>query len=169
MRNLNSQLGRLRNHLGSRADMIAAIALAVFAVGGLSFTLTTHTGTPAGAALAYMAAVDRADTAYVWSHSIVNVLNGSAPNATFLDRTALDAQLNATARSRSAIGVQSVSYVAEGTRVVVTYNTSSGASKTSLIMRGGAPHSWPVRVNQSGREIALPRSTGSTRIDRCPS
>ncbi len=165
MRNLNSQLGRLRNHLGSRADMIAAIALAVFAVGGLSFTLTTHTGTPAGAALAYMAAVDRADTAYVWSHSIVNVLNGSAPNATFLDRTALDAQLNATAHSRSAIGVQSVSYVAEGTRVVVTYNTSSGASKTSLIMRGGAPHSWPVLVNPAGLDIAVPTGAGAIAID----
>ena len=66
-----------------------------------------------------MAAVDRADTEYVWSHSMVNVLNGSAPNATFLDRAALNAQLNATAHSRSAIGVQSVGYVMEGTRVVV--------------------------------------------------
>src|SRR5207302_8179185 len=144
---LNSQLARLRNHLGGREDMIAAIALALVAGGGLSFTLITHTGTPAGAALAYVAAVDRADTEYVWSHSIVNVLNGSAPNATFLDRVALEAQLAATAHSRSAIGVHSVNYVSQGTRVVVSYNTSSGPVETSLIMRGGAPHSWPVLVN----------------------
>jgi len=165
MRNLNSQLRRLRNHLGAREDMIAAIALAVVAVGGLSFTLVTHTGTPAGAAIAYMAAVDRADTEYVWSHSIVNVLNGSAPNATFLDRAALDAQLNATAHSRSAIGVQSVTYVPEGTRVVVTYNTSSGPARTSLIMRGGAPHSWPVLVNPAGLDIALPPGAGAIAMD----
>jgi hypothetical protein len=165
MRNLNSQLRRLRNHLGGREDMIAAIALAAVAVGGLSFTLITRTGTPAGAGLAYMAAVDRADTEYVWSHSIVNVLNGSAPNATFLDRAALDAQLNATAHSRSAIGVQSVNYVLGGTRVVVTYNTSSGPAKTTLIMRGGAPHSWPVLVNPAGLDIALPPGAGAIAID----
>ena len=165
MRSLNSQIQRLRNHLGSRADMIAAIALAVLAVGGLSFTLTTHTGTPAGAAIAYMAAVDRADTPYVWSHSIVDVLNGSAPKATFLDRAALNAQLNATAHSRSAIGVQSASYVPGGTRVVVTYNTSSGPAKTSLIMRGGAPHSWPVLVNPAGLDIPLPAGAGAIAID----
>ena len=165
MRILNSQLHRLRNHLGRREEMIAAIALAVLAVGSLSFTLITHTGTPAGAALAYMAAVDRADTEYVWSHSIVNALNGSAPNATFLDRAALDAQLKATAHSRSAIGVQSVNYMSEGTRVVVTYNTSSGPAKTSLIMRGGAPHSWPVLVNPAGLDIALPTGAGALAID----
>ncbi len=165
MRNLNSQLRSLRNHLGAREDMIAAIALAVVAVSGLSFTLITHTGTPAGAALAYIAAVDRADTEYLWSHSIVNVLNGSAPNATFLDRAALDAQLNATAHSRSAIGVLSVGYVTEGTRVVVTYNTSAGPAKTSLIMRGGAPHSWPVLVNPAGLDIALPLGAGAIALD----
>jgi len=165
MRSLNSQIQRLRNHLGIRADLIAAIALAVLAVGGLSFTLTTHTGTPAGAALAYMAAVDRADTPYVWSHSIVDVLNGSAPKATFLDRAALNAQLNATAHSRSAIGVQSASYVPGRTRVVVTYNTSSGPAKTSLVMRGGAPHSWPVLVNPGGLDIALPPGAGAIAID----
>jgi hypothetical protein len=165
MRGLKAQLHRLRNHLGRREDMIAAIALAVLAVGSLSFTLITHTGTPAGAALAYMAAVDRADTEYVWSHSIVNALNGSTPNATFLDRAALDAQLKATAHSRSAIGVQSVNYVSEGTRVVVTYNTSSGAAKTSLIMRGGAPHSWPVLVKPAGLDIALPPGAGALAID----
>jgi len=165
MRILNSQLHRLRNHLGRGEDMIAAIALAVLAVGSLSFTLITHTGTPAGAALAYMAAVDRADTEYVWSHSIVNALNGSAPNATFLDRAALDAQLKATAHSRSAIGVQSVNYMSEGTRVVVTYNTSSGPAKTSLIMRGGAPHSWPILVHPAGLDIALPTGAGALAID----
>lgn len=165
MRTLDSQLRRLRTHLGGREDVIAAIALAVLAVGGLSFTLITHTGTPAGAALAYIAAVDRADTEFVWSHSTVNVLNGSAPNATYLDRAALDAQLNATAHSRSAIGVQSVNYVPEGTRVVVTYNTSSGPAKTSLIMRGGAPHSWPVLVNPAGLDIALPPGAGAIAID----
>jgi len=165
MRSLNSQIQRLRNHVGSRADMIAAIALAVLAVGGMSFTLTTHTGTPAGAALAYMAAVDRADTPYVWSHSIVDVLNGSAPNATFLDRAALDAQLSATAHSRSAIGVQSVNYVLGGTKVVVTYNTSTGPAKTSLIMRGAAPHPWPVLVNPAGLDIALPPGAGAIAID----
>jgi hypothetical protein len=165
MRTLNSQLRRLATHLGGREDMIAAMALAVLAVGSLSFTLITHTGTPAGAALAYMAAVDRADTEYVWSHSIVDALNGSAPDATFLDRAALDAQLKATAHSRSAIEVQSVNYVSEGTRVVVTYNTSFGPAKTSLIMRGGAPHSWPVLVRPAGLDIALPPGAGALAID----
>jgi len=165
MRNVNSQLRTLRNRLGSREDVIAAVALAVIAVGGLSFTLTTHTGTPASAALAYVAAVDSADTSYVWSHSIVDVLNGSAPNATFLDRAALDAQLKTTAHSRSAIGVQSASYVLGGTRVVVTYNTPSGPAKTSLIMRGGAPHSWPVLISPAGLDIALPPGAGAIAID----
>jgi len=69
------------------------------------------------------------------------------------------------ADSRSAIGVQSVNYVSEGTRVVVTYNTSSGPAKTSLIMRGGAPHSWPVLVNPAGLDIALPTGAGALAID----
>jgi hypothetical protein len=165
MRTLNSQLRKLTTRLGGREDMIAAMALAVLAVGSLSFTLITHTGTPAGAALAYMAAVDRADAEYVWSHSIVNALNGSAPTATFLDRAALDAQLKSTAHSRSAIAVQTVNYVSEGTRAVVTYNTSSGPAKTSLIMRGGAPHSWPVLVHAAGLDIALPPGAAALAID----
>jgi hypothetical protein len=165
MRNLNARLRSIRRRLGAREDMIAAIALAVIAVSGLSFTLITHTGTPAGAALAYMAAVDRADTDYVWSHSIVDVLNGSAPNTTLLDRAALDAQLRATAHTRSAIGVQGISYASGGTKVVLTYNTSSGPVRTSLIMRGGAPHSWPVLVDPAGLDIALPPGAGAIAID----
>lgn len=165
MANLHSLLRKLRQRLGSRAELVATIVLALVGVGGLSFTLITHTGTPAGAALAYMAAVDRADTDYVWSHSIINAVNQSAPNATFLDRAALDAQLKATAHSRSAISVRNVGYTTSGTQVVLTYSTPLGPGTTSLIMRGGAPHSWPVLVNAAGLDVALPPAAEAFALD----
>lgn len=165
MSSLDSLLRSLRQHLGARAELMATVALGLVGVGGLSFTLITHTGTPAGAALAYVAAVNRADTDYVWTHSIVNAVNQSSPNVTFLDRAALDAQLKATAHSRSAIGVQNVAFTASGTRVVLSYNTPSGPATTSLIMRGGAPHSWPVLINAAGLDVAIPPAAGAFALD----
>jgi len=165
MRNLNSQLRRLRNHLGGREDMIAAIALAVVGVGGLSFTFLTHTGTPAGAALAYVAAMDRGDTDYVWAHTIIDSTSTSPATLSLLDRTALAAQINSTAHTRSNFSVTSVGYVSSGTQVMLTYDTSAGRRSTSLVMRGGAPHSWPVLAEPAGLDLALPPGAGALAID----
>jgi hypothetical protein len=165
MNSLNAQLRRLRQRLGVREDVTAAIAIALVGAGGLSFTLITHTGTPAGAALAYLSAVDRADTAYVWTHSIINPAPPSTATVSLLDRGALDAQLKATAHTRSNFSVQGVSYISSGTKVTLTYATAVGAATTSLVMRGGAPHSWPVLVNPAGLDIALPPGAGAISID----
>jgi len=165
MRSLNTRLRRLQQRLGAREELIAALVLGVLAVSGLAFTLVTNQGTPAGDALAYMAAVDRADTAYVWSHSIIDAARTTSTDVSLFDRAALAAQLAATAHTRSGFSVQNVSYVSTGPKVTLTYNTSAGRKTTSLLMRGGAPHSWPVIVEPAGLDIHLPSGAGALAID----
>jgi len=165
MRSLNTRLRRLQQRLGAREELIAALVLGVLAVSGLAFTLVTNQGTPAADALAYMAAVDRADTSYVWSHSIIDTARTTSTDVSLFDRAALAAQLAATAHTRSGFSVQNVSYVSTGPEVTLTYNTSAGRKTTSLMMRGGAPHSWPVIVEPAGLDIHLPSGAGDLAID----
>src|ERR1700688_1911094 len=72
MKGLNRRLRNLQQRLGRREELVAVIVLGLLAASGLAFTLITNQGTPAGEALAYVAAVDRADTNYVLSHSIID-------------------------------------------------------------------------------------------------
>lgn len=168
MKTFTSQLRKMQQRLGMRQEMVAASVLALLAVGAVSFTLTTRAGTPAGEALAYMAAVDRADTDYVWSHSIVDSTPTAPATVSFLNRAALAAQLKASEHTRSAFAVESVGFVTSGTKVTLTYNTSSGRASIALVMRGGAPHSWPVLLEPAGFEIHLPFGAGAVAIDGQP-
>ena len=165
MKSLNRRLRGLQQRLGAREELIAVIALGVLASGGLAFTVVTNQGTPAGAALAYMAAVDRADTAYVWSHSIIDSARASNSDVSLFDRSALAAQLAATAHTRSGFRVQGVSYTSIGPQVTLTYNTSAGRKTTSLMLRGGAPHQWTVIVEPAGLDVHLPGGAGTLTID----
>jgi len=165
MTTLNARLQQLRQQLGVREDVIAAIVLAVLGAGGLSFTVITHVGTPAGAALAYMAAIDRGDVDYVWSHTVVDSASTSPATLSLLDRPALAAQVNSTKHTRSSFSVQSVGYGSSGTQVTLAYDTSAGRRSTNLVMRGGAPHSWPVLAEPAGLDIALPPGAGALAVD----
>lgn len=165
MKKLNMQLGRLQARLGIRGELIAVIALAALAVGSLSFTLITHVGTPVGAALAYMAAIDRADSSYVWNHSIIDRSNLSTADVVLFDRTALTDQLAATAHSRSDFIIQSVSFDNGETKVNLAYSTSLGRRTASLFLKGEAPHSWPVAVAPAGLDIRIPPGAGGLSID----
>ncbi len=165
MSTLSGALLRLRQRLGVCEELIAGIVLAALAVGGISFTLITHTGTPAGAALTYMAAVDRADTDYVWSHSIIDSAHTSTANVSLLDRAALAAQLKATAHTRSRFTLQGVASDNAGPKVTLSYNTSSGKRTTSLVLRGRSPHSWPVLLEPAGLDLNIPPGAGSLAID----
>jgi hypothetical protein len=168
MKTITSQLRKLQQRLDVRQELVAAIALALLATGSVSFTLTTRVGTPAGAALAYMAAVDGADTDYVWSHSIVDSAPTPASTISFVNRAGLAAQLKASAHTRSGFHVQGVGFVSSGTKVTLTYANSTGRVTTSLLMRGGAPHSWPVLLEPAGLEIDLPSGAGGVAIDGQP-
>src|SRR5712691_159053 len=168
MKTFQAQLRKGQQRLGMRQELVAGIALALLAVGAVSFTLTTRVGTPAGAALAYMAAVDRADIDYVWSHSIVDSAPTAPATISFVNRAGLAAQLKASAHTRSGLDVQGVGFVSSGTKVTLTYDTSGGRVSTSLVMRGGAPHSWPVLLEPAGLEINLPEGAGAVAIDGQP-
>ncbi len=165
MKGLDTRLRNLQLRLGPREEVIAVIVLSVLAASGLAFTLITNQGTPAGAALAYMAAVDRADTNYVWNHSIIDSAKASSADISLLDRSALAAQLAATAHTRSGFSVQNVSYVNTGTKVALAYNASDGRRTTSLVMRGESPHSWPVLVEPTGLDFNVPSGAGALAID----
>ena len=168
MKTVNARLRSLRDRLGVREDVIAAIVVAVLGAGGLSFVVVSHVGTPAGAALAYMAAVDRADTDYVWSHSIVDSASTAPTTVSLFNRAALAAQLKALAHTRSGFAVQSVGFTGSGTQVTLTYDTRGGRESTSLVMRGGAPHSWPVSLEPAGLLITLPAGAGPIAVDGQP-
>jgi hypothetical protein len=168
MKTLTAQLRKVQQRLGMRQELVAGIALASLAVGAVSFTLTARVGTPAAAALAYMAAVDRADTDYVWSHSIVDSAPTAPATISFVNRAGLAAQLKASAHTRSRLDVQGVGFVSSGTKVTLTYDTSGGRASISLVMRGGAPHSWPVLLEPAGLEINLPAGAGVVAIDGQP-
>ncbi len=168
MNALNTWLRNLQRRLAAHEELIAVIVLGVLAAGGLAFTLITNQGTPAGAALAYMAAVDRADTDYVWSHSTIDSAKASGAETLLLDRRALAAQLAATAHTRSRFTVQDVSYVGAGTRVNLMYITTQGRKTTSLVMGGGSPHSWPVVVEPAGLDFNIPNGAGALAIDAQP-
>jgi hypothetical protein len=165
MNSLNARLRNLQRRLGRREELIAGVVLAVLATSGLAFTLLTNQGTPAGAALAYVSAVDRADTNYVWNHSTVDSAKVSTADTSLLDHSALAAQLSTNAHTRSGFTVQNVSYANTGTKVTLTYNTSDGRRTTSLVMRGGAPHSWPVLVEPAGLDLNIPSGAGALAID----
>src|SRR5216683_824048 len=168
MKTLTAQLRRGQQRLGMRQELVAGIVLALLAVGAVSLTLTTRVGTPAGAALAYIAAVDRADTDYVWSHSIVDSAPTAPATISFVNRAGLAAQLKASAHTRSRFDVEGIRFVSSGTKVTLTYDTSGGRSSISLLMRGGAPHSWPVLLEPAGIEINLPSGAGALAIDGQP-
>lgn len=165
MKTLNAQLRMLQRRLGKPQELIAAVAIATLGAGGLIFTVTTQVGTPAGAALAYMAAVDRADVDYVWSHSVIDSSNTSAVTVSLLDKAILAAQLKSSAHSRRGFTAVGWSYTREGTRVNIAYDTANGRATTSLVMRGAAPHSWPVLVKPAGLDLSLPIGAGAVAID----
>jgi len=165
MKSLNAQLRRLQGRLGRREEVMAGIVLGALAVGGFLFTLTTHTGTPAGAALAYMAAVDRADTDYVWIHSVLDSSKSAAVDRSFFNRASLAAQLKSSAHTRSGFEVQSVSYVSSGTKVTLNFNAAGSRAKASLVMRGAGPHTWPVLLQPSGLQISVPTGASLLAID----
>lgn len=167
MKSLNTLLRRLQQRLGAREELIAGIALGLLASGGLAFTLVTNQGTPAGAALAYMAAVDRADTAYVWTHSMIDssATRGLILNASLLDRTALAAQLAASAHTRSGFKVQDVHFDNQYTKVTLAFTSASGHSSASLEMRGEAPHQWSVVLRPSGIRLLLPPGEVTASLD----
>lgn len=161
-------LRKLQQRLGMREEVIAGVVLAVLAVGALSFTLTTDVGTPAGAALAYMAAVDRGDVDYVWSHSIVDLASTAPATTSLFNRAGLAAQLKALAHTRSGFDVRSVGRTDSGTEVTLTYATHSGRQSASLVMRGHVPHSWPVLLEPAGLLVTLPAGTGPIALDGQP-
>lgn len=165
MKSLNAALRGLRRRLGPREELIGGTAFAVFAVAGLSFTVVTHEGTPAGAALAYMAAVDRADIDYVWTHSVIESIRASSMDVSLLDRASLAAQLAASAHTRSQFSVQGVGYASGATKVTLSYNTSTGRRSVNLVLRGGAPHQWPVVIEPAGLHLSLPTGAGPLAID----
>ena len=165
MKNLGAGMRRMRQRLGAKQELFAGVVLAVLAAGGLSFTLITHTGTPAGAALAYMAAVDRADANYVWSHSVINTASATSADVSLVDKAALAAQLKATAHTRSGFVFQGLSFVSTGTQVTVTYKVADRLRSTSLLVRGGAPHSWPVVLAPVSLNLNLPPGAGQVAID----
>ena len=162
---LNTRLRNLQRRLGAREELIAVVILGLLAASGLSFTLLTNQVTPAAAALAYMAAVDRADTGFVSSHSIIDSAIASSTDTSLLDRSALGAQLAATAHTRSGFSVQNVSAVNADTEVTLTYNTSAGRRTTNLIMRAQRPNSWPVLVEPAGLDLNIPSGAGALAID----
>jgi hypothetical protein len=162
---LKTHFPGLQRRLGRREDLIAAIAVGLLGMASLSFTLVTHTGTPAGAALAYMAAVDRADIAYVWNNSIIESAKASSAKLVLLDRPALAAQLMASAHTRSQFNVESVSSANGATRVTLTYHTVEGRQSVNMILRGGSPRSWPVLIDPAGLDVKLPTGAGSLAID----
>ncbi len=165
MDTLAAQLRKLRQRLGMREELVAGIAAAVLGVGALGLTLTTHVGTPAGAALAYMTAVDRADTDYVWSHSIIDSASTAPATTSFVNRAGLAAQLKASAHTRSGFDVTGVGFVSSGAKVTLTYDTSSGRASTSLVMRGGSLHTWAALLEPAGLEFHLPAGVGTVAID----
>lgn len=168
MKAVIAQLRKFRERLGVREDAIAAIVLAVFGAAGLLYTVITHIGTPAGTALAYMAAVDRADTDYVWSHSTFEPIDASAAETKLLNRSDLAAQLGATAHSRSAYSIQSVGYVSTGTKITLTYDMAQGRRTSSLVLLGGAPHLWSVLLYPAGLDLTVPTGAGTVAVDGLP-
>ncbi len=165
MKGLDRRLRNLQQRLGPREELIAVIVVGLLAASGLAFTLITNQGTPAGEALAYMAAVDRADTNYVWSHSIIDSSKASSADVSLLDRGALVAQLAAGAHTRSGFTVQGVSDTSSGVMATVSYSTSAGRQTRNLAMRGESPHSWPVRIEPAGLDINVPTGAGALGID----
>jgi hypothetical protein len=168
MKTLTRSLRALQRRIGPREEWIAGVVLGLIGAGGFAFTLTTHVGTPAGAALAYVAATDRGDTDYVWSHSIIDGGTASAASSKLLDRHALEAQLKATEHSRSGFSVLGVHYVSKGTAVTLAYDTAAWHHTTQLVMQGGAPHSWPVLVQPAGLALNLPSGVGTVLLDGRP-
>ena len=168
MKTLTAQLRKVQQRLGMRQELIAEIGLALLAVGALSFTLTTHVGTPAGAALDYLAAVDRGDVDYVWTHTTIDSSSTLPATVSLLDRAALAAQIKSTEHTRSAFNVLSIGFVSSGTKVTLTYATSAGRESISLVMRGGAPHQWPVLVEPAGLDLSIPPGAGALTIDGQP-
>jgi hypothetical protein len=162
---LKGRLHEIQLHLGAREERIAIIVIGALASAGLAFTLTTGVGTPAGAALAYMSAVDRGDAAYVWAHSIIESAKVPAGDKALFDRKALVAQLTATAHTRSGFRVQSVSMESGGTKVSINFNTPAGPRTASLFLPGGAPHSWSVVVEPSRLDLNIPGGAGALGVD----
>src|SRR5258706_12955507 len=165
MKGLNRRLRNLQQRLGPREELVAVIVVGLLAASGLAFTLITNQGTPAGEALAYMAAVDRADTNYVWSHSIIDSSKASGADVSLLDRAALAAQLVATARTRSRFSVQGVNDSSSGVTVTLSYSGPAGRQTVSLSLRGESPHSWPTLIEPAGLDINIPSGAGALAID----
>ena len=168
MKALYARLRALQSRLALREELIAGTVLGALAFGVLGFALVTHAGTPAGAALAYMAAVDRDDVDYVWSHSVIDASAAQGADVVLLHRGALEAQLRATAHTRTGLAVQSWRYTATGTDVTLAYSTASGRTTTTLLMKDSSPHFWPVAVHPAGLNLKLPVGSGALAIDGLP-
>lgn len=165
MRRLTIRLHRIQWELGAREERVAGIVVGALAFAGLAFTQITGVGTPAGAALTYMAAMDRGDSAYVWNHSIIESAKVSTGDKALLDRNALAAQLTSTVHTRARFKVEGVSIENGGTKVSISYNTSAGHRTASLFLRGGAPHTWSVVVEPSRLDLNIPAGAGALGID----
>ncbi len=160
-----SGLRRMQRRLGVREELIAGVVLAVLAIGGFAFTLATQVGTPAGAALAYLAAVDRGDVSYVWTHSVVEQTSSPGLSQILTARSAMVAQLSAFAHTRSRVIVKGVGYEGVNSRVTLSYGTSAGLELIDIVLRGETPHAWLVDLQPTGLEIALPTGAGVLAID----
>lgn len=165
MANLNHRLRTVQRRLGAREELVAGIVLALVAIAGLGFTLATNYGTPAGAALAYMAAVDRGDTDYVWSHSVVDSSGVGTKATVLLDRMALAAQLRESEHTRSAFAVQGVGYDGGNTKVTLSFTASADRRSVSLLLRGQAPHVWLILLKPAGVDLRIPAGAGALVID----
>ncbi len=166
MKGMNRRLRSLQQRLGPREELIAVIVVGLLAASGLAFTLITNQGTPAGDALAYMAAVDRADTSYVWSHSIIDSSKASSADVSLLDRAALAAQLSASAHTRSRFSVLGVNDTGSGVMVTLSYSGPAGRQTGRLSLRGESPHSWPTIIEPAGLDFNIPNGAGALAICR---
>jgi len=162
-----SRMARMRSRLGAREELAAGLVLLLLAVGAMAFTLVTGQGTPGNSALAYLSAVDRADTSYVWNNSILDTSQVSKADVALVDRKALAAQLAASAHTRSDFQVQSTSVFGD-TTVTLSYRTSTGQKSTPLVMRGEGPNTWYVVLHPAGLALTVPGGAGALAIDGQP-
>jgi len=158
--------------IGWRAELAIGLAVAVIAVGVISYTVLAGAATPQTAAINYLAAQQRGDSTTIWNQTYLDIASTANISHSLLTRQALQAQLVTSRPTYTGLRVERTDINGNTASVELSFQQQNTRTHLTLKLRKdparftmGVLPVWEVMVTPALLKFKLPKYLGGLTVD----
>ena len=158
--------------LGWRTELAIGLAVALIAAGLISYTVLAGAATPQSAAINYLAAEQRGDSATIWDQTYLDTSSTAGVGHSLLTRQALQAQLTTSHPAYPGLRVERADLKGATATVELSFQDQKTRPHLTLKLRKDPARStmavfplWQVVVTPALLDVKLPKYAGALTVD----